>query len=257
MCKFRERVISREVVLKNSILLLVAAVLVSACGPKLLPLSDVQQLQARDGSYGQDIYGFRRAAGEDVPTMRGNQIVPIRTFTVKTNDFGNEVADQEVADAECLVKAEDAEARIRTPGALHVPVYGYRSPDMTVQCIKPGYQDAVNLINKFNLTQQRKNQAVANAAASGGLIGALVGVAVTAAISAANDPKNDDFNYRAPKLFLRPGEGSEALPAPVDPLPAPEGTETAEAPATATEANLDTEPEPAAEAGEDDGFKWE
>lgn len=206
------------------------ATLASACGgPKLLPLADAQQLKAADGSYGQDIYGVRRAAGEDIPNLQGNQVVQIRTFTVKTNDFGSQVNDQEIPGAECEIVAEDATARIRTPGALTVPIYGYRSPDMTVKCIKEGYADAVAVMTKFNLTQAQKNQAVANAAASGGLIGALVGVAVTSAIAAANDPKNDDYNYPPPRLWLRPGQGSPSLD-PVQPAsdePVDEGTKAA------------------------------
>jgi hypothetical protein len=210
-----------------------------------MPLSDVQQLNARDGSYGQDIYGKRRVSGEAVPTMRGNQVVEIRTFTAKTNDFGNEVADQEVAGAECLVKAEDAEARIRTPGALHVPLYGYRSPDMTVQCIKPGFRDAVSTVNKYNLTQAQRAQSINAAGAGAGLIGALVATAVNVAVAAANDPTDDDYNYISPKLLLRPGDGSAALPGPTaapasdsEQAATPEsttGTETAE-PAAGTPA---------------------
>lgn len=191
--------------------LVALAVLTTACGPKPLPLADAQQLRAADGSYGQDIYGVRRAAGEAVPSMRGNQVIQVRTYTVKTNDFGNEVADQEIAGAECLAKAEDSSVIVRTPGALTVPLYGMRSPDMTIKCIKPGFQDAIAVVEKFNLTQARKNQAVANAAASTGLIGLVVGVAVSAAIAVANDPENDEFNYVKPNLWLRPGEGSRSL----------------------------------------------
>lgn len=209
---------------------LAAAATVGACGPKLLPLADVQQLQARDGSYGQDIYGVRRAAGENVPTMRGNQILEIRTFATETNDFGNEVAGQELPGSECLVKAEDAATRIRTPGALHVPLYGYRSPDMTVQCIRPGFKDSIASVTKFNLTAAQNQQAIANAAATGGIIGALVGVAVGAAVAAANDPTNDEFNYRAPRLLMRPGEGSESLPED-PPAEAEMASDDAEAPA--------------------------
>ena len=230
------------------------ALLTSACGPKLLPLADVQQLQARDGSYGQDIYGFRRAAGEDVPVMRGNQVLAIRTFTAKINSFGNEVVDQEVAGAECLVRAEDSQTRIRTPGALHVPLYGFRSPDMTVQCIKPGFQDAVHAVTKFNLTQQKKTRAVRNAARSGGLLGALVGVAISTAIAVANDPEDDDFNYRAASLVLRPGEGSEALPDTPEPAPAAEQTE-AEPEIAESAVDAGEVEENAQEA--DDPFKWE
>ena len=227
--------------------------LLSACGPQLMPLSDVQQLKAADGSYGQDIYGFRRAQGENVPNMRGNQVVEIRTFTAKTNDFGNEVADQEIAGAECVVIAEDSQAKIRTPGALHVPLYGYRSPDMTVQCIKPGFQDAVNAIGKYNLTQAQRSQAISNAAASGGIIGALVGVAVNVAVAAANDPTDDDYNYIAPRLLLRPGQGSGSLPSASDaqtgtPAEAPAAqTPATAAPAAATPA-VDPNPKPQSSA---------
>lgn len=233
------------------------ATLLGACGPKLLPLADVQQLASRDGAYGQDIYGVRRAAGEPVPAMRGNQVVDIRTFTVKTNDFGNEVRDQEVAGAECLVKAENSEARIRTPGALHVPLYGYRSPEMTVQCVKDGFQDTINTIGTFNLSARQRQQAVTSAGASAGLIGLAVGLAVGAAIAASADETQDVFNYAAPSLLLRPGQGSDALPAPAEPLP--QATQTPEP------TNAETEPAEAeivadATAGnsaQDGTFTWE
>lgn len=245
--------------MKPVILACAVATLLGACGPKLLPLADVQQLQSRDGAYGQDIYGVRRAAGEPVPAMRGNQVVHIRTFTSRTNDFGNEVADKEMPGAECVVKAENSEARIRTPGALHVPLYGYRSPDMTVQCVKDGFQDAINTIGTFNLSAQQRQQAVANAGAGAGLIGLAVGLAVGAAIAASTDETQDVFNYASPKLFLRPGQGSGALPAPAGELPqAQQQAEAADSDAQAVAASAEEDAETVETAPKEDGnFKWE
>lgn len=191
------------------------ATLLGACGPKPLPLADVKQLQAADGSYGQDIFGKRRAAGEPVPTMRGNQLLEVRTYNVEDGSFGNEVAGTEIAGAECQVRAEDAATNVRTPGAVHVPLYGYRTPAISVVCTREGYANAITPIRTYNRTQAER--------AAAGSQGGLIGVLVTAAINAASDETNDVFNYVQPRILLRPG-----TPEPLPELLQPAVVETAE-----------------------------
>ena len=173
----------------------------AACAEKPLPLADVQQLKAADGSYGQDIYGKRRAAGEPVPVMRGNQLLEIRSYTVKEGDFGTEVRDKEIAGAECLVQAEDASATVRTPGAMHIPLYGYRTPAISIACRKDGFANAIVPVRTYNVTQSDR--------AAVGAQGGLIGVLVTAAINAASDETNDVYNYVAPDIRMRPGTATD------------------------------------------------
>lgn len=235
--------------------ILMLAAVAAACAPKPLPLVQVVSLEANDGSFGQDIYGKRRAAGDPVPPLRGNQVLNIRTYLAETNDFGNEVRGTEMAGAECEVKTDGGSARVRTPGAVHVPLYGYRTPQLSVQCVQAGFADGIVTVGTFNKTHA-ETMAIA---AQGGIIGVVLG----AAVNAASDITNDDFYYVPPAVLMRPGEGSGTLPssgtgvqgapavAPADAV-APEPTSAAptqDVPAAREVARAESAPPPASGKG--------
>ena len=188
----------------TKLLLLCFAGAAAACVAQPLPLTQVVSMEADDGSEGPDVYAGRRAAGQAVPALSGNQVLEIRTYLTEENSFGTEVRGAEMAGAECDVKGDGGSARVKTPGAVHVPLYGYRTPQLSVQCVRNGFQDGIVSVGTFNLTHAQTMQI----ASQGGIVGVLLG----AAVNAASDITNDEFRYVQPSILMRPGEGSGALP---------------------------------------------
>lgn len=188
---------------------LVAAV--SGCTQPGMPLSDVVVLRASaDPNSSTDIYAERRAAGEQVPAQRGTQIMEVRTYSPRINDFGNEVAGEELAGAVCDVALEEFGATVRTPGAVHVPLYGYRTAPMTLTCRLAGCEDCTVIAEPYNKTIADRRESASTAAAAGGLVGALVGVMIVEAINAASDETNDEFLYEVPPIIMRPAPSGQA-----------------------------------------------
>ena len=207
----------------------------SACGTPPLPLADVAVIKAADGSTdGMDIYAVRRAAGEQVPALRGNQIVEVRTYLPKTNDFGQEVPGQEIAGALCDVILDNHRAQVRTPGGVHVPLYGYQTAAFSVECQLDGFKKAIVVAQPFNQTIAQRRAAAGAAAGSAGLLGALVAVVVVEGINAASDETNDEFRYALPPVLMRQGTGTvqatAAAPAAATPRPTPQATAAATTP---------------------------
>ena len=202
-------------------------ILLSACAEKRLPLADVTVIKASDGSSdGMDIYAARRKAGEPVPAMRGNQIVEVRSFLPRTNDFGNETTGQELVGARCDVSMGTHSASVMTPGGVHVPLYGKQSPEFSVRCVRNGFQPAVVVFRPYNKTVADRRAAAAASGASGGLLGALLATVVVEGINAASDDSNDVFQYADRPILLRPGRAGEQT-AQTEPAPASESNRTA------------------------------
>jgi hypothetical protein len=177
-------------------LMVLAAGLVSACAvTPPMALTDVQYLEAEDPQYGRDIYGARRTAGESVPMVLGNQAVEIRTVSPVTDSEGS-TKNVEFSDAQCVVVSDGAQVSVRSPGAVHAPLYGFQTPDMTVKCEKEGFDNGTAIIPTFNVTQQENLQI----GSSAGLIGLLI----MSGVNAASDETNDEYMYRFSPVVMKP-----------------------------------------------------
>ncbi|MEM7190206.1 MAG: hypothetical protein AAF439_11395 [Pseudomonadota bacterium] len=186
-----------------------AIALLAGCAEPQLPLADVAVIKAVDGSTdGMDIYAARRNAGESVPNQRGNQIVEVRTYLPKTDDFGQEVPGQEISGALCEAILDNHRATVRTPGGIHVPLYGYVTAPFSVTCNMDGFQKSVGIFKPFNKTISDRRAATASAGASGGLLGAVIAVVIVEGINAASDETNDEFIYGTAPILMRPGTTS-------------------------------------------------
>ena len=185
-----------KLALKRALIVL-AVGLVSACaGTPPMPLTDVQYMKAKDPQYGRDIYGARRAAGESVPTVAGNQIVQIRTYSPITDSEGS-TKNVEFGDAQCVVDGDGTQVSVRSPGAVHVALYGFQTPQMTVKCEKEGFDNGIAIIPTFNMTQQENLQIGASA-------GGLIGLAIMAGVNAASDETNDKYMYGLSPVVMKP-----------------------------------------------------
>ncbi len=226
------------------------ACLVSGCVEPKLPLADVAVIKAVNGDTdGMDIYALRRANGEDVPALRGNQIVEIRTYLPRTNDFGNEVPGQEVSGALCEAILDNHHAKVRTPGGIHVPIYGYRTAPFSVTCQMDGFNDAIVVANPFNKTIADRRASASAAAAGGGALGVLVAAVVVEGINAASDETNDVFHYNVPPILMRQGSSGTVIATGSAAEAAKEASGTVAAPpasANAQATGAETAPQPAA-----------
>lgn len=233
--------------------LLLIAVGLAACAVPKLPLTDVAVIKAPDGSAdGMDIYSGRRAAGETVPQLRGNQIIEVRTYLPRIDDFGNEVAGQEIAGASCEAILDTHRATVRTPGGVHVPLYGYVTAPMSLECEMPGFGKSIVVAQPYNKTISDRRASTSAAGAGGGLLGVLVATVIVEGINAASDETNDEFVYAVPPILMRKGAAAAttetAAQIPVDPAtPAAQpavATETAVPAAPRTEVAAKAPDEP-------------
>ena len=230
----------------KALLAIACILLLSACGTPPMPLADVAVIKAADGATdGMDIYAMRRAAGERVPALRGDQIVEVRTYLPKINDFGQEVPGQEIAGALCDVVLDNHRAQVRTPGGVHVPLYGYQTAAFSVECQLDGFRKAIVVAQPFNQTIAQRRAAAGAAAGSAGLLGALVAVVVVEGINAASDETNDEFRYAVPPVLMRQGEGTDVAATPAV-LTGAEAKPAATAPARPPASSV--QPAPAAAA---------
>lgn len=134
-----------------------------------------------------DVLAPQRNAGQDIPQLRGYEMVTVRTYEyVKkpNSDFGT---NTEIEGIGCELQSEGYRAAIKTPAEVRVPDYGYASRPLKVRCDAPGYKPAFASTVAYNKTTQQRM----SSAGSGG----LAGVVVVALINAASDEKKHDFSY--------------------------------------------------------------
>lgn len=146
------------------------------------------------GIQGSDVLAPQRAAGQDVPPLRGQEIVTVRTFE-HVRKKGSELSSYtEIEDVACTLESEGYRAAIKTPAEVRVPDYGYASRPISVRCSAPGYKTAFGSASAYNKTADDR----LSSAGSGGLAGVLV----VALINAASDEKKHDFTYRPIRMTM-------------------------------------------------------
>lgn len=133
---------------------------------------------------------YKKLAGN----YKGEQTFEVRTF----NSVGGDTwtAPPEITGATCEVKHEYFTASIVTPHALRVPLYGSQTREFTVTCQKNGFQQSVQVIGPYNVSQSNRTSA--------GSQGGLLGLLIAEMINQASDPEDDQFEYAPSAVKLVP-----------------------------------------------------
>ncbi len=174
-------------------LIALAGVVLAGCSKKPMEVDRITPIKSTSGSTETDVYASRRKAGEKVPELAGDQIVPIRTYMVNSDGFG--IGD-EIAGAKCNVNARDFSADVVTPAKVRLPNYRMQSSAISVRCSKAGYTTRTVDHSVYNRT---KNDRL-NMGSQAGLLGVLAVVA----INAVSDEKTHDYKYPVLKVVLVP-----------------------------------------------------
>ena len=127
--------------------------------------------------------------------VRGYHPMPVRAFV------GSATADKEITGVPCEVTGSGFSARVVTPAAVNVPVYGLRSKAIYVECTYNGQVKDVSLA-AVNITE---NKALANGA-SGGLLGVII---VGAVVAGRKNKDQDEYGYNAANMIFKKGKPAE------------------------------------------------
>jgi hypothetical protein len=157
--------------------------LTAACA-KPLEVGSITEIKPRTaGAQGLDVYAGRRAAGEPMPQMAGDQIVEVRTFNSGTTDKPRE----EMAGASCSLTTGDFVADFTTPAKVRVPNYRDKSSALAVSCEKTGYQRKLREVTVYNDTK------ASNLSAGSGA--GVVGLVVALAVNEMGDTSSHSYKY--------------------------------------------------------------
>jgi hypothetical protein len=171
------------------------ALSLGACATPKLPLTSMEEVTYLPGAQIPD------------SKVRGSEILEVRTLAKKEENGDHSTSEVEVAGAKCLIKSDHYTATLITPAGLRVPLYGYQTPQLSIECVKEGYNKSVAGWAPYNKTMMDR----LNTAQAGGLLGVLV----IAAYNAASDETNDEFQYLNPKVLLSQSDKSvETIVAP-------------------------------------------
>ncbi len=179
--------------MRNLFILVLAGLTLAACSKKPMEVDRISPIKSSSGSTNTDVYAKRRKAGENVPELAGDQIVPIRTYAGQENGYNT---GDEIAGAKCTINARDFTANIVTPAKVRLPNYRMQSSTISVRCSKEGYKTRTVDHSVYNKT---KNDRLGMGAQAG-----LLGVLAVVAINAASDDKTHDYKYPVLSVVLIP-----------------------------------------------------
>lgn len=165
------------------------AVLVSGCA-KPLEVSSITEIKPQAGATGLDVYASRRAKGEQVPELAGDQIVEVRTYSEADGSTGQE----EIPGAQCRLSTPSFNADFTSPAKVRVPIYRSQSSALAVSCRKDGFNDKLEEVAVFNATKNERLSLGAN--------GGLIGVALALAVNGMSDASQDDFKYPLVRIVM-------------------------------------------------------
>ncbi len=164
--------------------LILALTGLSACTGMEITQPPVDVVARNPGSAaGLDVYAKARAQGQQVPRYRGENFVPVRSYT-KAGSNGR----TEVAGANCAISNALYTAKVTTPVMIQVPNYGPQSPAINAQCSLGG-ASGTSSAAVYNESSVRRQ----NAGAANGILGAVIAIGVDAALT---NPEKDTFLYR-------------------------------------------------------------
>jgi hypothetical protein len=174
--------------------LLVAAIFLAGCAKKPMEVDRITQISPANGAKGLDVYASKRKAGEAAPEMSGDQVVPVRTYIAGGGALGGR--GKEFAGANCIVKANNYEARVTTPAKIRVPIYRMNSSMLSVRCEKEGFRTKTAEFAVYNKT---KNDRYAAGSRAG-----VAGLLVMAVVNGLSDESKHDFLYPPLNVEMTP-----------------------------------------------------
>lgn len=161
----------------------------SGCA-KPLEVSSITEIKPQTGATGLDVYAARRAKGEQVPELAGDQIVEVRTYSEADGSVGQE----EIPGAQCKLSTPSFNADFTSPAKVRVPIYRSQSSTLAVSCHKDGFTDKLEEVAVFNATKNERLSLGSN--------GGLIGVALALAVNGMSDASQDDFKYPLVRVIL-------------------------------------------------------
>lgn len=136
-----------------------------------------------------DFYESKRAAGVITPEFSGEQLLEVRTYTVR-----HPAGTIELSGASCSLDAADFSATLQTPAKVRVPLYRQQSSPLAIVCELPGYKKKKVTVAVVDADVEKR----AASSATGGLFG-LISVA---AIDALADESKSVWEYPVTKVIL-------------------------------------------------------
>lgn len=163
--------------------------------PKPIAMSTVA-VPSNPNIHDGDVLVEHRKAGQDIPPLRGQDVVTVRTFANAISTSGETSKLVELEGVSCKLSSDGYTASVVTPAQVNVPDYGYASRPIMARCDAKGYRPGVLTVSAFNLTEQENYSVATN--------GGLLGVMFAAIVHAASDVKKHDFAYPGLKVIMNP-----------------------------------------------------
>lgn len=167
--------------------LLLVAGLAGCQTAKPISMSVAATPTAKGVPYG-DALAPQRAAGEDIPALKGQKIVTVRTYGYAGKSDAQFTTRTEIEGIDCALESEGYRASVKSPAEIKVPDYGYASRPVSVHCQAPGYKPGYASAQPYDKTTAERLDAGSN--------NGLVGLVAVALIDAATDKKKHDYAYR-------------------------------------------------------------
>ena len=171
---------------RSLVVVLIAAV--AGCATPL-EVGSITEIKPNNGAKGVDVYEPKRLSGVATPEFAGDQLMEVRTYTVK--DGSGEV---EIAGASCTISAADFAAEMRTPAKVRVPLYRQQSSTLAVACEMAGFKKKMITVAAIDITRANRMAGSGN--------GGLVGIVAVSAIDAFSDNSKNIWQYPRAKVVL-------------------------------------------------------
>ncbi|AOO81639.1 hypothetical protein [Bosea vaviloviae] len=141
----------------------------------------------KEGAAFGDVLAAQRKAGQDIPPLKGQQVLIVRSYEYVQKADEPFATSMEIEGIDCGVESEGYRASLKTPAEVRVPDYGYASRLISVRCHTARHKPSFVTVQPFDKTTSDRLRAGSNAG-----LAALVAVAI---IDAATDKKTHEFSY--------------------------------------------------------------
>lgn len=141
-----------------------------------------------------DVLAAQRRAGQDIPPLKGQQVLTVRTYEYVQKDDEQFATRTEIEGIDCGLESEGYRASVKTPAEVRVPYYGYASRLVAVRCQGSVYKSSLANIQPFDKT-------IADRERTAPALG-IAGLLTVALIDATVDKKNRDYAYPPANLTM-------------------------------------------------------
>lgn len=141
----------------------------------------------KEGAEFGDVLAAQRRAGQDIPPLKGQQVLTVRSYEYVQKADEPFASSTEIEGIDCGVESEGYRASLKTPAEVRVPDYGYASRLITVRCHTPRHKPSFVTVQPYDKTSSDRLRVGSSAG-----LGPLLAMAI---IDAATDKKTHEFNY--------------------------------------------------------------